>query len=40
MGFLETGVPMDWEDTEEYYKVLEYVIKHGTLQVNQLNLRC
>lgn len=34
MGFLEEGVPLKWEDTDEYYKILEYIRHNGALQVN------
>ena len=32
MGFLEVGHPLTWEDTKEYYDILEYVIDHGSTQ--------
>ena len=33
MGFLEVGAPpLEWEDTEEYFKILNYVRKHGVIQ--------
>mmetsp|Transcript_12081 Transcript_12081/g.15670 ORF Transcript_12081/g.15670 Transcript_12081/m.15670 type:complete len:729 (+) Transcript_12081:98-2284(+) len=32
MGFLEAGIPMEWQDTKEYHEILEYVLKHGADQ--------
>eukprot|EP00924_Labyrinthula_sp_SR-Ha-C_P010590 snap_masked-scaffold_61-processed-gene-0.52-mRNA-1 protein AED:0.02 eAED:0.03 QI:0/0/0/1/1/1/2/0/669 len=32
MGFLGVGEPLEWQDTEEYYKILEYIIEHGAFQ--------
>lgn len=32
MGFLGTGAPLTWSDTEEYHKVLDYVRDHGVAQ--------
>jgi len=32
MGFLEAGTPLEWTDTEDYHRTLEYVLEHGVLQ--------
>ena len=36
MGFLEAGTPLEWNDTEEYHKILDYVREHGVLQLLEI----